>query len=33
MSTITKADVELAALAWLEGLGWRVAHRPDVARG
>ncbi len=23
---MTEADVEQAALAWLEGLGWRVAH-------
>ena len=26
-ATITEADVEAAALAWLEGVGWGVAHR------
>ena len=31
MTTLTEADVEQAALAWLEGLGWRVAHGPDIA--
>ena len=33
MSTgrFTESDVEDAALAWLEGLGWRVAHGPDIA--
>ena len=31
MTTITEADVEAAALAWLEGLGWQVAHGPDIA--
>ena len=31
MTTLTEADVESAALAWLEGLGWRVAHGPDIA--
>ena len=30
---LTEADVEKAALAWLEGLGWRVAHGPDIAPG
>ena len=33
MTTLTEADVEQAALAWLEGLGWRVAHGPDIAPG
>ncbi len=33
MTTITEADVEEAALAWLEGLGWRVAHGPDIGPG
>ena len=31
MTTITEADVEQAAMDWLEGLGWRVAHGPDIA--
>ena len=26
MTTITEADVEAAALDWLSGLGWQVAH-------
>ena len=29
--TITEPDVEQATLAWLEGLGWSVAHGPDIA--
>ena len=33
MTTITEAVVEEAALAWLRGLGWRVAHGPDIAPG
>ena len=31
MTTITEDDVEQAALGWLDGLGWRVAHGPDIA--
>ena len=31
MTTITEADVEDAALAWLAGLDWQVAHGPDLA--
>ena len=31
MTTITEADVEQAALDWLRGLGWGVAHGPDIA--
>ena len=31
MTTITEADVEEAALAWLFDLGWGVAHGPDIA--
>ncbi len=31
MTTLTEADVEQAALDWLRGLGWRVAHGPDIA--
>ena len=29
-STITESIVETATLAWLEGLGWRVAHGQDI---
>ena len=28
-----ESDVEQAALAWLESLGWRVVHGPDIAPG
>ena len=31
MTTITEADVEQVALAWLSGLGWQAAHGPDIA--
>ena len=31
MTTITEAEVEQAALGWLKGLGWQVAHSPDIA--
>ena len=31
MTTITEADVERAALGWLAGLGWGIAHEPDIA--
>ena len=30
-STFTESDVEAAALAWLEGGSWNVAHGPDIA--
>ena len=33
MTTLTEADVEAAALAWLSALGWRVAHGPDIGPG
>ena len=33
MTTLTEADVEAAALAWLSALGWQVAHGPDIAPG
>ena len=33
MTTLTEADVEAAALGWLAGLGWNVAHGPDIAPG
>ena len=29
----TESVVEEAALAWLEGLGWKVLHGPDIAPG
>ena len=31
MTTITEADVENAALEWLAGLDWAVAHGSDIA--
>ncbi len=31
MTTITEADVEQAALDWLAGVGWGVAHGLDIA--
>ena len=31
MTTIAESTVEDAALAWLESLGWRIAHGPDIA--
>ena len=31
MTTLTEADVEAAALDWLAGVGWQVAHGPDIA--
>ena len=30
-SPLTESAVEQAALAWLEGLNWSVAHGPDIA--
>ena len=30
-SSFTESEVEAAALEWLEGLGWKVAHGPDIA--
>jgi len=29
-SSFTESEVEAAALDWLKGLGWRVAHGPDI---
>ena len=29
-ATFTESEVEDAALEWLEGLGWQVAHGPDI---
>ena len=31
MATFTESTVEDAALSWLETLGWKVAHGPDIA--
>ena len=31
-TTLTKSAVEAAALAWLAGVGWQVAHGRDIAR-
>ena len=31
MTTITESNVEQTALAWLSGLGWQMAHGPDIA--
>ncbi len=31
MTAFTESTVEAAALAWLERVGWRVAHGPDIA--
>ena len=31
MTTLTESDVEQVALDWLSGLGWQVAHGPDIA--
>ena len=31
MTNLTEADVEQVALGWLSGLGWGVAHGPDIA--
>ena len=33
MTTLTESDVEQIALEWLDGLGWRVAHGPEIAPG
>jgi len=33
MSGFTESVVEEAALAWLEGLGWKVLHGPEIAPG
>lgn len=33
MTNFTESVVEDASLAWLEGLGWFVAHRPEIAPG
>ena len=30
MTSLNESDVEHAALGWLEGLGWRTVHGPDI---
>ena len=30
--SFAECELELATLAWLRGLGWRLAHGPDIAR-
>jgi len=30
MNPFTESEVEAAALEWLEALGWRVAHGPNI---
>ena len=30
-ASFTESEVEDAALEWLEGLGWKVVHGPDIA--
>ena len=31
MKGFTESEVEEAALAWLEAIGWRIVHGPDIA--
>lgn len=33
MSTFTESVVEEAAIAWLEVLGYSIAHGPEIAPG
>ena len=33
MTRVTESEVEAAALDWLEGLGWEIAHGPDIGPG
>lgn len=33
MISFTESEVEEAALQWLQGLGWAVAHGADIAPG
>ena len=32
-SGINEHDVEIAALAFLQGVGWEISHGPDLAPG
>lgn len=31
VTALTESVVEDAALGWLEAIGWRIAHGPDIA--
>lgn len=31
MSALNESDAERAALAWLQSIGWRIAHGPGIA--
>ncbi|MDD5557139.1 MAG: hypothetical protein PHN82_07810 [bacterium] len=31
IALFTESMVEEAALSWLEAIGWRIAHGPDIA--
>src|SRR3990172_9215632 len=33
MAHLTESDIEEAALAWLEGLGYTILHGPEIAPG
>ena len=33
MTSFSESEVEQLALDWLAGLGWSVAHGPDIAPG
>ncbi len=33
MTAFTESEVEEAALTWLESIGWRIAHGPDISPG
>jgi len=33
MARLTESDIEFAALGWLEGMGYRVLHGPEIAPG
>ena len=33
MTTLSESEVEEPAFEWLEGLGWALAHGPDIAPG
>lgn len=30
MALLTESVVDQAALAWLEAIGWRIAHSPNI---
>ena len=33
MRSFTESEVEQTALAWLEAIGWRIAHGADIGPG